>query len=456
MSISLSKEESIKKINLRKDTFVSLTKYNPVLNNLTSRVAVVLDYSWSMKSYYMSGEIQTVLEKLMPLALQFDDNGALDFWIFEGGFTRLGEITLDNFYGFVDNEVLARYKMGGTNYAPVMKDVFSKYVIEEPVEYPSYVIFITDGDCYDTDEAIECIKRYAEYNIFWQFVGIGNTGFDTLEKLDDLTDRVIDNADFFKVGNLATMSEDELYKKLMNEYPGYLTEATNKGIIKLKNNNVKGEKKTMAVSLSKGGKVSLAKVAADAGINNLSKVVVGLGWDCQKYDGGHDFDLDAAAFLTGASGKVRSEDDFIFYNRTSDIGSFGGNGKWIPDLDKSSIIHTGDNRTGEGEGDDEQIKVDLTAIPADVEKVSFTVTIDQADSRGQNFGMVENAYIHIIDEATGTELIRYDLTEDFSVETAIVAAELYRHGGEWKFNAVGAGFSGGLAALCKNFGIDAE
>ena len=200
-----------------------------------------------------------------------------------------------------------------------------------------------------------------------------------------------------------------------------------------------GGKKTMAVNLSKGGKISLAKVAADAGISGgLTKIVVGLGWDVQKYDGGADFDLDAAAFMTGANGKVRSDADFIFYNQPQGPG----------------ITHTGDNRTGEGDGDDEQIKVDLTAVPADVDKVSFTVTIDQADVRNQNFGMVENAYIHIVDEATGTELVKYELGEDFSVENAIVVAELYRHNGEWKFNAVGSGFSGGLAALCRNFGVN--
>ena len=197
----------------------------------------------------------------------------------------------------------------------------------------------------------------------------------------------------------------------------------------------------MAVSLSKGGKVSLAKVAADAGISGgLSKIVVGLGWDTNRYDGGAQFDLDAAAFMLGANGKVRNDSDFIFYNNKVGQG----------------VEHTGDNRTGEGDGDDEQIKVDLTAVPADVEKISFTVTIDQADVRNQNFGMVENAYIHIADEVTGTDLIRYDLGEDFSVETAIVVAELYRHNGEWKFNAVGSGFSGGLAALCGNFGINVE
>lgn len=208
-----------------------------------------------------------------------------------------------------------------------------------------------------------------------------------------------------------------------------------------KNNNLNGGNKTMAVSLKKGGKVSLAKVAADAGIQGgLSKVVVGLGWDVNRYDGGAAFDLDASAFMCGASGKVNDENGFIFYGNKMGAG----------------VEHTGDNRTGEGDGDDEQIKVDLTAIPADIQKVAFTITIFEGDTRNQNFGMVENSYVRVIDEATGTELVRYDLGEDFSVETAIVVAEIYRHNGEWKFNAVGSGFSGGLAALCGNFGIDVE
>ena len=194
----------------------------------------------------------------------------------------------------------------------------------------------------------------------------------------------------------------------------------------------------MPVSLSKGGKVSLAKVASDAGISSLTKIMVGLGWDVNRYDGGADFDLDAAAFMLAGTGKVRSSADFIFYNQKQGPG----------------VEHMGDNRTGEGEGDDEVINVDLNAIPADIEKVSFTVTIDQADTRNQNFGMVENSYIRVVDAASGTELIRYDLGEDFSVETAVVVADLYRHNGEWKFNAIGSGFSGGLAALCANFGVD--
>lgn len=191
----------------------------------------------------------------------------------------------------------------------------------------------------------------------------------------------------------------------------------------------------MAISLQKGQKVDLTK-----GNPSLSKMLIGLGWDTNKYDGSADFDLDAAAFLLGDNGRVPSDSDFIFY---SNLQHSSG-----------AVIHTGDNLTGEGEGDDEVIKVDLKSVPANISKIAFTVTIYEADVRSQNFGQVSNAYIRIVDETTGNEIIRYDLGEDFSVETAVVVGELYRHNGEWKFNAIGSGFSGGLYALCKNFGVN--
>ncbi|MEH7392857.1 TerD family protein, partial [Bacillus sp. JJ1474] len=171
----------------------------------------------------------------------------------------------------------------------------------------------------------------------------------------------------------------------------------------------------------------------------LSKVVVGLGWDVNKYDGGNDFDLDSSVFLLGDNGKVASDSDFIFYNNTN-----GGNG---------SVVHTGDNRTGAGDGDDEQVKVNLANVPADVQRITFTITIHDGEARNQNFGQVSNAYARILSEDSGEELIRYDLGEDFSIETAIVVGELYRHNGEWKFNAIGSGYQGGLAALAKDFGL---
>ena len=195
----------------------------------------------------------------------------------------------------------------------------------------------------------------------------------------------------------------------------------------------------MAINLSKGSKISLAKAAGDSGITTpLTKLHIGLGWDVNHYSGGADFDLDAAAFMLNSAGKVRSGADFIFYNQKTGPG----------------ILHTGDNLTGEGEGDDESIEVNLSQIPADIQKISFTVTIHEADIRKQNFGMVENAYIRICESTTNTEIIKYDLGEDFSIETAIVVGDIYRHNGEWKFNAIGSGFSGGLRALCANFGVD--
>lgn len=198
----------------------------------------------------------------------------------------------------------------------------------------------------------------------------------------------------------------------------------------------------MAISLAKGQKISLAKAASDSGVAALTKVAVGLGWDTNQYDGGYDFDLDAAAFMLGANGKVRTSDDFIFYGQK--------------DSTDGSIHHTGDNLTGAGDGDDETIMVDLTMVPADVQKIAFTVTIYDADKRSQNFGMVSNAFVRVYDQATGTEMVRYDLGEDYSIETAVVVAELYRHNGEWKFNAVGSGYQGGLAALCHTYGIEVE
>ena len=191
----------------------------------------------------------------------------------------------------------------------------------------------------------------------------------------------------------------------------------------------------MAVSLTKGQKVDLTK-----GNPGLTKLLIGLGWDVNKYDGGSAFDLDAAAFLLDGGGKVSSDADFVFYGNLKHAS--GG------------VEHLGDNLTGEGEGDDEQMKIDLSAVPASVEKIDFTVTIYEAEERRQNFGQVSNAFIRVVDEASGTELIRYDLGEDFSIETAVVVGELYRHNGEWKFNAIGSGFQGGLAALCGHYGIE--
>lgn len=190
----------------------------------------------------------------------------------------------------------------------------------------------------------------------------------------------------------------------------------------------------MAVSLSKGGNVSLSKEAP-----GLTAIDVGLGWDARVTDGSA-FDLDASAFLCNEGGKVRSDADFIFYNnKTSADGS---------------VVHQGDNQTGDGDGDDEVVSINLSKVPADVLKVSFSVTIHEAEARRQNFGQVGNAYIRVVNKADGKEIARYDLSEDYSIETAMIFGEIYRNSGEWKFKAIGQGFSGGLGPLAKNFGVN--
>ena len=190
------------------------------------------------------------------------------------------------------------------------------------------------------------------------------------------------------------------------------------------------------LSLSKGANISLTKEAGSAG---LAKLTAGLGWDHRVTDG-IEFDLDASSFLLSGAGKVRSDADFIFYNQAQ--SSCG------------SVRYMGDNRTGRGDGDDEQIKVDVLQLPADVQKIVFTVTINEAERRKQNFGMVANAFIRIVNDADGKELTRFDLGEDFSTETAVIFGELYRFNSEWKFKAVGQGFEGGLGSMAKNFGVN--
>ncbi|MEU1619632.1 TerD family protein [Streptomyces sp. NPDC058864] len=190
----------------------------------------------------------------------------------------------------------------------------------------------------------------------------------------------------------------------------------------------------MGVSLSKGGNVSLTKEAP-----NLTAVIVGLGWDARTTTGA-DFDLDASALLTGTEGKVLSDQHFVFFNNLRS-----------PD---GSVEHTGDNITGEGEGDDEQIKVNLAGVPAEVAKIVFPVSIYDAETRQQSFGQVRNAFIRVVNQADDKELARYDLTEDASTETAMVFGELYRHGAEWKFRAIGQGYASGLRGIAQDFGVN--
>ncbi len=193
----------------------------------------------------------------------------------------------------------------------------------------------------------------------------------------------------------------------------------------------------MAVNLSKGQRVSLDK--------SVTMARIGLGWDINRYDGGQDFDLDACVFLLGSNGKVMRDEDFVFYNNLS-----ARNG---------AVVHTGDNRTGEGDGDDEAIIIDFTRIPPEIEKIAVTVTIFDAQQKNQNFGQVSNSYVRVVkidnpDDQNGEEVLRFDLVEEFSIETALVVCEIYRYNGDWKFNAVAAGYQGGLEALCRAYGVN--
>jgi len=190
----------------------------------------------------------------------------------------------------------------------------------------------------------------------------------------------------------------------------------------------------MAISLIKGGNVNLSKEAP-----GMKKMLVGLGWDVRATDGA-DFDLDGSAFLLNVSGKVRSDADFIFYNQ--------------PKSTDGSVAHSGDNRTGEGDGDDESIVVDLDKVPADIEKIAICVTIHDAEARKQNFGQVSGAYVRCVDAATNVEVARFDLSEDYSVEGALTFGDIYRHNGEWKFKAIGQGFKGGLGPLAGSYGVN--
>ncbi|GAA4979940.1 calcium homeostasis/redox stress adaptation protein [Yinghuangia aomiensis] len=192
----------------------------------------------------------------------------------------------------------------------------------------------------------------------------------------------------------------------------------------------------MAVSLSKGGNVSLTKEAAGG---TLSAIVVGLGWDLRTTTG-EDFDLDASAIVVNQTGKVASDQHFVFFNNAA-----------TPD---GNVQHTGDNKTGEGEGDDEQIKVNLAGLPADIDKIVFPVSVYDAENRKQSFGQVRNAFIRIVNAADNTELARYDLSEDASTETAMLFGEIYRNGAEWKFRALGQGYASGLAGIAKDYGVN--
>lgn len=200
-----------------------------------SRVAVVMDVSGSFEDQYRNGAIQSVFERLLPIALQFDDDGAMETWLFSSRAKQVEPVTRQNCFGYVERDILNRRNdsvlWGGTNYAPPMEMVFDHFVRENPSNVPTFVIFVTDGENFDKDKTAKLLREYSKYNIFWQFVGVGNARMSFLEQLDDLNGRYVDNANFMRIKNIDKMSDKELYEKLLIEYPSYLNVAKQKGLI---------------------------------------------------------------------------------------------------------------------------------------------------------------------------------------------------------------------------------
>lgn len=218
-------------INLRKESInkICLTKQN--LNDLKARVVFAVDYSGSMGNMYKNGKVQEIVERCLPLALRFDDDGSMGVWKFDTNFIKLPDISLNNLNGYVNKYIYKGY-MGGTRYAEVINDICKQYVKKEPANIPTYVIFITDGDCSDKKESEKAIKMAAKHNIFWQFIGIGNENFSFLKQLDGMKDRFLDNANFFECNDLSKISDDELYKRMLNEFETWVIKARNLKLIK--------------------------------------------------------------------------------------------------------------------------------------------------------------------------------------------------------------------------------
>ena len=232
--LNLSKEQSLQLLDLRKQQVRAINTDKCSLVNHKARVALVFDRSGSARQYYKNGTIQAILERVFPIALEWDDNGAMDCWIFDDDFVRLPEVTMDNYYDYVDKEI-SKYKFGGTKYSPVIEDIMKKYLEEDPQSLPNYVLFITDGDNFDKRKTTESVIESANYPIFWQFVGLGIGPFDYLEKLDDMGNRYVDNADFFMVSNEKDFyTNDAIYQFLLNEYPSWLENPKVKDLIENK------------------------------------------------------------------------------------------------------------------------------------------------------------------------------------------------------------------------------
>lgn len=234
LNLDIKKEAELK-LDTRKQV-LNLCLDKNGLTNVKARVGIAMDYSGSMRDEFRNGLVQDTIERLFPIALNFDDNGELDFWLFENGCRRLESVDRNNFYNYVDDYILSkRYSMGGTEYAPVMRDILKKYIKEEPSDTPTFIIFITDGDNSDKRATDEVIRESANHNIFWQFVGLDSNGYEEfkyLRKLDDLSGRKIDNTSFVKMVDIRKIKDEAVYDSLIGEFPDWLKEAKNKGILR--------------------------------------------------------------------------------------------------------------------------------------------------------------------------------------------------------------------------------
>lgn len=232
----------LNKIELRKKQVIDLKKSSGLGENAKAQVVLALDFSGSMSGLYANGTVQETVEKILPFGLAFDDNGEVDFYLFESGYKKLPDnITLKNLDKYIDNKVMGKYQMGGTNYSPVLKAIHKEFKStgggffskkSSTMETPVYVIFITDGDNFDKKETEEVIREMSKEGFFVQFIGIGNAGFDFLDRLDNLSGRTLDNVNFFKVQNIQTYSDENLYNGLMNEYPEWVKQAKSLNLIK--------------------------------------------------------------------------------------------------------------------------------------------------------------------------------------------------------------------------------
>lgn len=234
INLSLTKEESLKVLDLRKDK-LSLCLEKRDISDLTAQIALVLDYSGSMRQLYSNGTIQRIIERILPIAMKFDDDGEMEVWLFSDSFNKIGPISLGNYYNFLyNNNILNTYPMCGTKYSPVMENIINNYIKEDVSCYPTLVLFITDGDNVGENNHMPemLIKSSSTKPIFWQFIGIGKERFSFLESLDTMSDRIVDNANFFKLNDIDKISDEELYDRLLNEYPSWLKAAKEKNIIK--------------------------------------------------------------------------------------------------------------------------------------------------------------------------------------------------------------------------------